>query len=150
MLKIAGEIDDALAHCDHARRAGNFAIDEDGAFLCQWCDLPFFVSNWMRAVLDHNLLRPSRMHEPLGPLRALCHSCHCLRTRDRCRIVNLICGRCFGENVPRLVEVVAGIEQPLDRASLGPLLTLQKFPTRFCFAIDQTIHSVSTGSSTTD
>ena len=68
---VAGEIDHALARRHHARRAGDFAIDENSALLRQRRDLALFVRHRMRTELDHDLAGPRRMNEPLRTLHHL-------------------------------------------------------------------------------
>ena len=65
---VTGKKDHALARQHHARGAGDLAIDEGRALLCERRDLPLFDRNRIGAKLDHDLARPRRTHEPLGTL----------------------------------------------------------------------------------
>src|ERR1700739_3139503 len=60
---ITGEIDYALSSQDHARGAGNFAIDESSALPRQRRDLALLIRHRVRTELDHDLPRPGGVDE---------------------------------------------------------------------------------------
>ena len=74
-VRVAGEIDHALARRHHARRAGDFAVDENGALLPQRLDLAFFIRHRMRAEFDHDLPRPRRLDEPMRAMHHIVQRC---------------------------------------------------------------------------